>query len=178
MINLKLFNLEVKDDNDKEYPIYNIDMIDRVNIIIGLSGSGKTYLFDNLVSAETDEFSVWSYKCDVEIVLISELQVKDFKNIVRDNYGKLIIIDEDTVEDLRRSNKLDLIMKSKNYFLLLDRTSLVKNDVNINSVFELKSRKYKKHRVFDTIKVFNLSRNKQISLKYIVCVYDKKIRSW
>ena len=56
MINLKLFNLEVKDDNDKEYPIYNIDMIDRVNIIIGLSGSGKTYLFDNLVSAETMNF--------------------------------------------------------------------------------------------------------------------------
>lgn len=151
MVELKIYYSELSNKCGKEYPVYNINLIHKVNLIVGLSGSGKTFLFDKLTEIKMEPLSTWSLRCNVDIKLISETSIDYFENTVLNNCNCLIVIDEDVVDRLRREGRLKIIEKSKNYFLLLDRTSTIKISANVNSIYELTSRKVEGYRVFDLI---------------------------
>lgn len=48
MITLSIYKKDVVGSNGKPYPICNMKIYDKINLILGDSGSGKTYLFKSL----------------------------------------------------------------------------------------------------------------------------------
>lgn len=153
MITLNIYKDNVRDDNGDLYPIYNIQIFDRISVVLGDSGTGKTYLFDAINHALNGE-DPWTYNCfnnldtSIKIDVYTVNSIAIFNNIIKNTTGALIIIDEDTTENIRKNNLVRTMQKSKNYFLLLDRQMVSKIDVNIKSMFVVEECRYKKHKTF------------------------------
>ena len=62
MVTLNIYKDNVKDKKGNLYPIYNINIYDKINLVLGDSGTGKTYLFNGLVSAISNR-NPWTYEC-------------------------------------------------------------------------------------------------------------------
>lgn len=164
MINFKLFNELVIDENGDLYPIYNINLIDKLNFIIGLSGSGKTYLVNNTKVALNVKHSLWSVKCDVPVEVLEENdKIEDILRKIKETQNHLFICDEGVAISIREDNLIRAFGDSKNYFLICDRTSTIRFDINVNSIFEFKYRKYGSNKVFDIVKSIPLENTTKTS---------------
>lgn len=62
MIILNLYKDNVVDNDNSLYPIYHLEIFDKMNIILGDSRTGKTYMFDRL-SAAINREDPWTYEC-------------------------------------------------------------------------------------------------------------------
>lgn len=169
MINLKVFKENVTDNNEL-YPVFNISLINKINFIIGLSGSGKSYFVRALREALDSEYGIWTMECDLPVIVMpdSGINVSDILSIINNNKNTLIVCDEATVLFMRKKQLMGKLKQSKNYFLMCDRTSIIREDVNINSVFEFKYRKFNGSKVFDTVKTFNMKENNDLDIDFVV----------
>lgn len=161
MVNLKVFNDTVK-KGGKLYPVFDIEIVHKVNFVIGLSGSGKSYFVKALSEATGTAFGFWHIKCDIPVVVISDsgLTEKSILNTISENENSLIVCDEAAVLFMRKKQLIGKLKKSKNYFLMCDRTSIVKEDLNVNSIFEFRYKNINGHKAFDTIKTFSMKKSK------------------
>lgn len=134
MVDLKVYNSNIKDSNNI---IYDIQLVHKMNLVIGESSSGKSYLMSLIESFNSGNSGDIVVSCNKKVEAVRSLSV--LKDVISQNKDILIILDEDTVGAIRRNNKIvsmkDLV-KSPNYFLLLDRQSAVKMDCNVKAVYE------------------------------------------
>lgn len=159
MITFKLYNSQVKDNDSKLYEIYKISIYNKLNIILGDSGIGKSYLVSKLRLAIRNE-KPWSYTCkdnngnNIELYLDPAVEIIEI--LCNNVKNALIIIDEENTKFLYRNNKIDKLLKSQNYFIILDRRNDIKMDCNVNAVFTLKESIYKNHKIFKTINYIDI----------------------
>ncbi|MCM1223888.1 MAG: hypothetical protein NC548_56490 [Lachnospiraceae bacterium] len=176
MITLNVYKDNVRDSNNDLYPIYNIQVFDRVSIILGDSGTGKTYLFNAINHALNGE-DPWTYKCynnldentDIPVYAVNSIAI--FNGIIKNTTGSLIIIDEDTTEAIRKNNLVRDLQKSKNYFLLLDRQAVSKIDINVKSMFILEEYRYNRYKVFtlkNAVELHNADISELSNIKHMI----------
>lgn len=154
MITLNLYREDVIDSNGEAYPICNINVYDKINLILGDSGSGKTYLFNGLRLA-IDNREPWNYTCYNHLNINIKLKVYAVSNIetlillLKSEINSVLVIDEDTTQEIRKRSMVGDLRKSNNYFILMDRQMEIKLDVNVKAMFKLKERKYNKYKILD-----------------------------
>lgn len=152
-----------------DVPIYTIDLYCRINIVMGDSGSGKTYFFNSLNNA-IEGINPWEYECNTEVLAIST--ISSFKDTVKNKTNALIVIDETTVQNIRKQGLMNLIIESKNYFILLDRQTTVKCETNIKALFEINSTNIEGERIFTFNNIIKTEDRSESSfndnIKYIV----------
>lgn len=69
MVTLKLFNEDVVDSNGNLIPVNRLELYHRITVLSGCSGSGKTFLYSNLESAEINADG-WSFECNKKCKII------------------------------------------------------------------------------------------------------------
>lgn len=128
MVTIKLFKEDTK--------ISEISIFNRLNIVVGDSGSGKTYFIDRVTDA-INMVEPWRIISDKEVITIRDIQtLKLVLNSIKDN---IIIIDEDiTSLILTDGTLLSKLSSSKNYIIMLDRSLEARLNVNIKAVFHTK----------------------------------------
>lgn len=140
MLYLKVYNNSADSADAKESLVFDITLGEKLSIVSGDSAAGKSYLF-NAIVASNREFSDWRYECydtssdkNIEVYAINNLN--ELADI--DKYtGSLLVLDEDTTISFRsRIKKLSKLP----YCLMLDRELESNLDVNVNSIYEMKSR--------------------------------------
>lgn len=150
MVTLQIYKDDVVDGNNNPYPSFEIQFYNRVNIVLGDSGEGKSFFFSRLRLA-INKSEPWSYKCidsngkAISIIMVDTITV--FEQTLRESNGSVVVIDEDTVQALRSEKILDSITKSNNYFILLDRNNKVKLSVNVKSIYEVKETRLNGERI-------------------------------
>lgn len=142
MVTLKLLHEKAS------IPVYEFELFNRINVILGNSGTGKTYLANGIDLAIQNR-DPWSLECNKEVYVVN--RITDLDNLFNKNEC-LVVIDEDVTEDLRHTNKLKQIAESKNYYLILDRQSILKFDINVNALYQLTEKKDIK----EPIKIYKL----------------------
>lgn len=140
MITFKLYNTDMNDY--EQYPLYSINLFNRINLVIGRSGSGKTYLADRLRDIR-DNVLPWKAECYVNEDKDKQVKIRlldniEYMNEMLSELDQLIFIDEDTFQLIRQSGNISKIENSQNYFVIMDRQSLIKLDINIRAIFIFK----------------------------------------
>lgn len=125
MITLKLFYNSRK--------ISEISLYNRLNLVVGNSGGGKTYFIDRVADAENG-VEPWSISCEKNVIPIRDMPTLNLAlNNAKDS---LIIIDEDITSNIIGNGTLfSKLSSSKNYILLLDRALESRINVNIRAIF-------------------------------------------
>lgn len=158
MVHINIFDKEVADDNGNLYPIFNMDIFNRINVVIGDSGAGKSHFFRSLQLALLGS-DPWTYSCvsdqGEKLNIHAITSIDDYKLHISD-VNSIIVIDEDVTEALRKNGNLDLMNKSRNYFILLDRQLQVKVETNIASILGMKSFSYKGNKIYKAYTYFNM----------------------
>lgn len=170
MIHLKLSKSYI------ETPIYTLSIYCRINIVMGDSGTGKTHFF-NALSNAIEGINPWEYECNTEVIAIST--ISSFKEAIKNKQNTLIVIDETTIQNIRKQGLLNLIMESKNYFVLLDRQTTVKCETNIKALFEINSKNIDGERIFTFENVIKTEDKSKVQfddkIKYIVTEDTKEM---
>lgn len=164
MITLEIFR---NYDSNTQYKIYNIQIYNKVNIILGKSGEGKTLLC-NIIDRIQRRDKLYTYKCtdtfgnNKSIRLITNVddcnQLDTFKN-------DIIIIDEDVTKVLKDLGELNKLIKHQAYFLILDRGTSISLDININAALIFKSKIVNSIRTFKAEPIMRLERS-DIAYRY------------
>lgn len=161
MITLQIFRDGLVDNSNKPYPFFEIQTYNKLNIVLGDSGSGKTYFMTVLRSALNGE-DPWSYKCvdstNREIRIATLTSVNDFNRTVGDDTVDLVVIDEDTTQALRKARILDSIDKINKYFILLDRGVKAKLYVNVNALYESEEVIFKGEKIIRFVRAIKLNK--------------------
>lgn len=134
MVNFKLIN---KNINNGDNIIYDIQIMHRISIVVGESSRGKSYLIRLVEDINSGNSGDLDIVCNKRVEAVRSISI--LKELIENSKETLIILDEDIVSTLRSNKsevKLKDIVKSPNYFLLLDRQSSVKIDCNVNAVYE------------------------------------------
>lgn len=133
MIELTLFNDEVE-ENNKQLPVYEFKSPYKINIIGGNSGTGKTLFYSNIEKALTGTDG-WDYKCNCEIVLVNNLST--LRTELSNRTNAVVICDEDIVQSIFDKELNDILVKSKNYFILISRALETKIDTNVRALYTM-----------------------------------------
>ncbi len=127
-------------NNDKPYPSFEIQFFNKINIVLGNSGAGKSYFFKSLDFAIRG-IDPWSYKCvdsngnNLGVRTVNGVDI--LKDVLKTS-NTVIILDEDTTQEAREKKILSKLENYNNYFILLDRQLKSKLSININAVFKVK----------------------------------------
>jgi hypothetical protein len=132
MLELRVYNDDVV-ENGMEVPVYELNSIYRVNIIGGNSGTGKT-LFSNNLKLANNNIEGWRCECNKEIVFLDPSNLKRYDNDV----DILFIWDEVISQKFFKEKVIKFIQKSKNYFIILDRSLEASIDNNIKALYIVK----------------------------------------
>lgn len=132
MVTLELYNESYKINNEIE-PVAVFNTFNKLNIITGDSGSGKSLFIENMILALRN-IDDWYFECNKEVKVITLANI----DIMFDKKYKenLFILDEDVSEVIR--SRLKDIKNSNNYFVIIDRSLELKIDTNVKAVFTLK----------------------------------------
>lgn len=135
MVKLEVFD-ETIEYNGKVYPMFSMEFYNHINVVLGDSGTGKSLFFNSIDSAIRGILP-YTYSCknkgaNIEVKAVSSID--DLETAIQ-GFGKVVVIDEDMVEEIRQSNKLGKLKGSNNYFILLDRQMKIKMDTNINALY-------------------------------------------
>ena len=161
MIMLKVYRKDLKDDNNKLYPVYDLSFYDKLNLVGGNSGSGKSY-FANVLEDALNNTQPWTYECfnvlnpDEKVKVIVVKSLNEIDTLLTNNKDCVIVIDEDTTINLRKMNGLALVKKSQNYFILMDRQLEIKMDINVKAIFKFSEYGYKRHKTYKLENYFNI----------------------
>lgn len=122
--------IEIKDKLSNTLVI-DIKLSNKINIIDGNSGTGKTFVYDiinknkvaNIICINKDTIDSWKY---------IKSPVENFKEILEDNDNTLFIIDRADEIFAEYPEIIDIICndKSSNTFLLFTRETIFAQDLN------------------------------------------------
>lgn len=116
-----------------DIPLYN-----RVILIIGDSGSGKSFICNQISDSKSDTKLMAEVKSNWNLndilIVRSKLEVEAIKS----KHGKLIIIDR--ADMILSEDDIEFINTSDNQFILMYRGKLKKIKANINSYIQLNSK--------------------------------------
>lgn len=135
MIEISIYHEDVAENNIK-IPVYNFKSIYRVNIIGGESGTGKTRMFSCLEMALANQDD-WSVVCNKPIVLVNN--ISNIENQFANASETIFICDEDITNALLKRRLSELVNKSKNYFIFIDRAMEAFIDTNAKALFKIKN---------------------------------------
>ncbi len=123
-------------------------------MVLGDSGTGKTYLFNGLVSAISNR-NPWTYECfnhlnkNNKVMVYAVSDINMLKMLLNSENNSVIVIDEDTTQNIRKNDMIGNLRVSNNYFILMDRQLETKLDVNVKAMFKIEEKRYKNHKVFE-----------------------------
>lgn len=116
-----------------DIPLYN-----RVILIIGDSGSGKSFICNQISDSKSDTKLMAEVKSNWNLndilIVRSKLEVEAIKS----KHGKLIIIDR--ADMILSEDDIEFINTSDNQFILMYRGKLKKIKANMNSYIQLASK--------------------------------------
>ncbi len=150
MVKLRVYRRDIKNDDGEHIAVYSADLFNKVSLVVGNSGTGKTYLCDLLDNTRDPESSYY-YDCydtskqsNITVVVLKGIVTKELLD--KCNEGSLVVLDE-TASKYMRSSKDVNIERYKLYFLILDRTLQINYEINVNAVYVVKHTIYKGARV-------------------------------
>ena len=135
MLEISIYHEDVRENNIK-IPVYEFKSIFKVNIIGGESGTGKTLMFSSLEMALSNQDD-WSVQCNKPIVLINN--INDIEAQLLNKSETVFICDENITHVLLKNKLSELVSKSKNYFIFIDRTMHAFIDTNVRAMFEIQN---------------------------------------
>lgn len=133
-----MLNIKVWDNAESLKLIYDFSLFNKLSLIIGDSGTGKTLLFD-IVNSVNNKRDLWKYECfdtsiKSNIKMLAALSLENLRELSERNSNTLIIVDEDVAVDARCENfNYD---KYNNYYLIFHRRDIIKYDTNVMAVYE------------------------------------------
>ncbi len=136
MITLRVYKDDFVDIDNNLYPVIEIQFFNKINIVLGNSGTGKSYFFSRLLLA-LNRSDPWSCTCidsfgnNIKVRAINSLDL--FNDTINNMKDSVIVVDEDITESIQRDRIIDKLEKYNNYFILLDRDLDTKLDININA---------------------------------------------
>lgn len=113
---------------------YEFELIRKISILRGDSGTGKTTLVQSIARAIT----VPSYRNESSAPLISieHSTLNNTIGIIKNNSDSIIVLDE-TVQGLLSHQLADAINESNNYYLIITRTDLESIPYSYDSIYEI-----------------------------------------
>lgn len=127
--------LKIKDNNGVSY---EIEILDKYTLIIGDSGTGKTY-FTDLVNALKDDVVMLQSPLRVHLI-----PAEAEPSVLQKYHGSILVMDE-YCELLRHPKIGELVKQSDNYFVIISRQNFSWLPVSVDSTYVLSnSGKYHK----------------------------------
>ncbi len=134
MLDIKVYRSSI----DGDELIYDIELFNKVSVVLGNSAAGKSFL-NSIVSRKKNDKAIWRVQCyDTSIekeINVLAIESTDGLETFKTMSNTLFVIDEGTVAYIRESS-INL-EKYNNYFLLLDRDLVVKDEINVNAVYTM-----------------------------------------
>lgn len=120
---------------------YSFTLSRNITILKGMSGRGKTTLFDMI--QEHNRFgknSGVSISCDRDLLAVEGNRWEDD---ILQNPGSIIVIDEDS-HFIRSKDFVNVVKGSDNYYLLITRAYLQQLPISVDEIYELTGEKNKR----------------------------------
>lgn len=150
MITINVYKDGVKNELGQDVPSFHLETFNKINIIAGSSGSGKSHFFSVLNMAILGAYP-WRFTCNnsegEKVKLIQINNITDLSLILNGYTNSVIVIDENITQLIKKNNDLGKLEKSKNYFILLDRDIRTRIQINVSAVLFAEEHSLKEEKI-------------------------------